>query len=338
MTGPLIPVDTADGWTLHLEEHPAAAVGGTPAAARGALLFSHGMMVNRRSLDRPPGRGMLSFFRRRGFHVYALDLRGHGASGPKAAHGGDWTYDDIVQRDLPAAIRAVRRRHPDLPLGFIGHSLSAHGGAVALGLEPDLPVDAAILVSPVLWIRSHEPSTPWWLYKRLMLEGWWALTRLVGHTPARRLGIGSEDEAPGYVHQFPRWARDDRWLGEDLGAGAAGAGGGAGVGVSGGRLDYLAALARVRGPVLVVNARGDRWICRTPSVARFARAMAGAEVELRELGRAELPELPREPGHMTLVTDRRSRPAWEAMADWLEGVLEAAGPGVTRAAASPPAG
>jgi len=327
--GPLIPVDTADGWTLHLEEHPPATVGGTPAAARGALLVSHGMMVNRCSLDRPPGRGLLSFLRRRGFHVYALDLRGHGASGPKAAHGGRWTYDDIVQRDLPAAIRAVARRHPDLPLGYVGHSLSAHGGAVTLGLEPSLPVDAAVLISPVLWIRSHEPSTLWWLYKRLMLEGWWALTRLVGHTPARRLGIGSEDEAPGYVRQFPRWAREDRWVGEDLDPGAGSAEG------HGGELDYLAALARVRAPVLVVNARGDRWICRRPSVARFARAMSGADVELRELGRAELPELRREPGHMTLVTDRRSRPAWEAMADWLEGALEAAAPGAARAAPSP---
>ena len=325
MSGPLIPVDTADGWTLHLEEHPPAAVGGTPATARGALLVSHGMMVNRRSLDRPPGRGLVSFLRRRGFHVYSLDLRGHGASGPKAAHGGNWTYDHIVQRDLPAAVRAVARRHPELPLGYLGHSLSAHGGAVTLGLEPDLPVDAAVLVSPVLWIPSHEPSTLWWLYKRLMLEGWWALTRLVGHTPARRLGIGSEDEAPGYVRQFPRWARDDAWLGENLAEDG------------GGKLDYLAALGRVRGPVLVMNARGDRWICRTPSVERFAAAMQGADVELRELGRAELPELPREPGHMTLVTDHRSRPAWEAMADWLNGVMEAADPGATRAAVPPTA-
>lgn len=320
MSGPLIPVDTADGWTLHLEEHPPAAVGGTPAVARAALLVSHGMMVNRRSLDRPSGRGLVSFFRRRGFHVYSLDLRGHGASGPKAGDGGRWTYDDIVQLDLPAAIRAVARRHPELPLAYLGHSLSGHGGGVALGLDPQLPVDAAVLISPVLWIRSHEPSYPWWLYKRLMLGLWWGLTRVAGRTPARRLGIGTEDEAPGYVRQFPEWARHDRWVGRV----AAGIAGDAKAGAEDGKeVDYLAALSRVRGPVLVVNARGDRWVSRTPSVRRFADALTAARVEVREVGRADLPELRREPGHMTLVTDRRSRPAWEGIAEWLESELPA---------------
>ena len=303
MTSPLIPVDTPDGWTLHMEEHPPAAAAGPGVAARGAVLVSHGMMVNRKTMDRPPGRGLVSFLCRRGFHVYALDLRGHGASGPRAAEGGVWSYDDVVQRDLPAALRAVARRHPELPRALVGHSLSAHGGGVALGLDPDLPVDAAVLISPVVWIRRHEPSAARWWVKRLVLAAWYGLARAVGRMPARRLGIGTEDEAVPYVRQFRDWAASGRWTSQD------------------GAVDYLAALARVRVPVLVLNARGDRWVSRTPCVECFAAAMERAPVELREIGRRDLPELRREPGHMTLVTDPRSRPAWELTAAWLDRTL-----------------
>lgn len=267
------------------------------------------MMLNRRALDRPPGRGLASFLRCAGHHVYTLDLRGHGASGPKAAEGADWTYDDLVQRDLPAALAAVAARHPELPRALVGHSLCAHAGAACLGVQPDLPVDAAVLISPVVWIRRHEPSLPWWWCKRLLLAWWWGVTRLVGYYPARRLGVGTEDEAPGYVAQFPQWARRDRWTSGD------------------GTVDYLAGLARVRGPVLVVNGRGDLWISRTPCVRRFAAALEGADVTFLELGRRELPALPREPGHMTLVTDRRSRGAWERMAAWLDRAIPPASTG-----------
>lgn len=296
---------TRDGWTLHLEEHPPRSPGGS-ARARAALVLSPGMMLGRRAMDRPSGRGLASHLAGRGHHVYTLDLRGHGASGPKAGEGADWTYDDLVLHDIPAAVGAVARRHPDLPLAWVGHSLSAHAGAATLGLRRDLPLDAAVLISPVVWMRRHEPSAAWWLYKRLVLALWHGLTRAVGHTPARRLGIGTDDEAAGYVAQFPRWARQDRWRSrEDL---------------PGGPLDYLEGLGRVELPVLVMNARGDRWISRTPCVRRFAAEMVRARLTFLELGRRELGG-DTEPGHMALLTDPRSRPAWERIADWLDRVL-----------------
>ena len=277
------------------------------------LLLGPGMMLSGRSLDRPPGRGMASWFARRGHPVLTLDLRGHGASEPHAADGGRWTYDDIVAFDVPAAVEAVAALYPGRPLVWIGHSLSAHAGAAAFGQRPDLPLAAAVLLCPVVWIRRHEPSSAAWVVKRVLLTLWWGLTRTVGHMPARRLGIGSDDEPAGYVRQFVDWARTDAWCSRPLAPPAPWRG----------VVDYLAGLDRIRCPVLVVSARGDRWISRTPAVRRFADALGGANVTFAELGRREVPELPREPGHMTLVRDARAARAWELIDEWIGSALGA---------------
>lgn len=286
------------------------------APERPVLLLSPGMMLSGRSLDRPRGRGMASHFAHRGHPVYLLDLRGHGASRPAAAEGGDWTYDEIVAFDVPAAVEAVAARHPGRKLVWIGHSLSAHAGAAAFGQRPDLPLTAAVLISPVVWMRCHEPSAPVWLAKRLTLWAWWRLTAAVGHMPARRLKIGSDDEAPGYVRQFAEWARADEWTSRPEPPGPPHP--------WRGRVDYLAGLARIPWPTLIVNAKGDRWISRAPCVRRFAAAFTGAPVDFWEIGCRELGlsrrEMAIEPGHMTLVKDGRAVGAWERIGGWIDGL------------------
>ena len=69
--------ESSDGWKLSvLCREPAG-------TAQGVVLLSHAMMANRRSLDRPTGRGLASTLNLRGFVTYALDVRGHGRSGPR---------------------------------------------------------------------------------------------------------------------------------------------------------------------------------------------------------------------------------------------------------------
>lgn len=281
-----IRVPTSDGWAVHLEPHLPK---GSP---RAALLLGPGMMLDRRAMDRPRGRGMASFFRDRGFAAYTLDPRGKGAGGPKAADGGNWTYDDLVLRDLPAALRELAARHPDVPSLLVGHSLSSHVGAASVGIHPDLPVDGLVLLAPVVWIRRHEPSRLHWLAKRMTLTAWHAVARAVGYFPARRLRIGTEDEPLGYVSQFTDWARANRW------------------GHRSGAPDYLAALGRIEQPVLVMSGERDR-IARPTSVERFARAVGARGAPHRTVPGA---------GHMDLIDGRRCRDAWEGIATWIEEV------------------
>jgi predicted alpha/beta hydrolase len=287
-------VTAADGWPLSIEHRRAV------GPERGVVLLGHAMMANRRSLDRPRGRGLASTLRAAGLATYALDVRGHGKSGPGAGEGGDWSYDDVVLQDLPAAIGFVRERHPAAPLAVLGHSLVGHATLALLGQRPELcsAVDAVVSVAANVWIPQDEPSGAYRLGKWLFLAGMGLAAWPLGRFPARALGIGSDDEAPSYVEQFQVLRSSGRWLSLD------------------GWTDYLEGLHRVRVPVLAVVGRGDRLLCRPECSRRFHRHLTGARVWHWTAGRGAHGLL-YDPDHMQIVTDARSAPVWEEVAGWL---------------------
>ncbi|MEM6972365.1 MAG: alpha/beta fold hydrolase [Pseudomonadota bacterium] len=80
-----------------------------------------------------------------GIATYAPDQRGFG----RGATRGRWPGADALIADARAYARAVRARHPDLPLILLGHSM---GGGVALAAAAEgADVDALILAAPAIW-------------------------------------------------------------------------------------------------------------------------------------------------------------------------------------------
>jgi pimeloyl-ACP methyl ester carboxylesterase len=275
----------ADGWELRgeLVTDPA-----TPP--RAIAIVGHAMMVDRRTLDRRR-RGLVSHLAARGIAALAVDLRGHGESGPRAEDGGDWSYDDFVEQDVPALVQLARAQLPSLPCVAIGHSLFAHVALARVARHPETPLDALVLL-------ACNVSHPGWharplarLTKGALIEVTGVLARVAGRLPARRLRQGSDDEARSYVSDFVRGWRTGQWRARD-------------------GFDYFAALPSLTRPVLAIVGAGDRLLS-PPEDARSLVAPI-AHADFRVVGRAT--GLPFDPGHMELVLDERARPAWDEVA------------------------
>lgn len=278
---------TDDGWPLALEYRPAR------GGARAQVLCGHAMFCNRRTLDKPKGQGLASTLAERGFDVWMLDVRAHGGSGPSVSRHVSPSYDDVILRDLPAAIRWAKAQRPDLPLFLLGHSLCGHGGVAAVSVDRSLPLDGIVSLAGNVWIPSLEPDPLMWAGKRAQFEAWAAVTQLHGYFPAKAYNAGTESEGKAYVMQFTRNARKDRWGSID------------------GRYDYLRLMAHLTLPILSVVGSADTWMC-TPQCARlWLEHATRADVTYRVINEPEGID------HMGLVLNPAMKPIWHEIADWI---------------------
>jgi predicted alpha/beta hydrolase len=262
-------------------------------------VLAHAIMARRSEFHRPAGASFASFLVERGWRVVAFDFRGHGDSGPAPREGATYGYDDFVSRDLSAVCEFAREQADegggDGPVVVVGHSLGGHAAIVAQGIGA-IGVDAiAGVAAAPPFLRAHEPSVARWIAKRAAIGSMLAVARRVGRFPTRALRLGSDDVATACCEDFDRFARTDRWASRD------------------GRHDYMAALGRVRIPVLQIVSEGDRFECVPECGERLAQAVGSREPVLRVGATADGPA----PSHMGLMTSRRSRPAWEGIEAWM---------------------
>jgi len=141
----------ADGALIHFDVRDAD-------DARGVLVFVHGLGEHFAKYDE-----WLAYAFGRGWHVAALDQRGHGRTPGKR---GDFAFADLVS-DLDRFVEVVGDRWPGLPLFVVAHSL---GALVTLrwaagGLPPG--VRGAVLSSPPLGIVEEVPRWKRSLFRTL---------------------------------------------------------------------------------------------------------------------------------------------------------------------------
>ncbi len=279
-TGPF-EVACADGWTLRGELR-------SPPAPKAVAVVGHAMMVDRRTLDRPREAGLVSRLASGGVAVVWPDLRGHGESGPRPEEGGDWSYDDLVEQDVPALVGFARARFPGLPCFAIGHSLFGHVVLAHLARHPDLPLDGLVMLA------GNAPNPDWrkrplsWLKKGALIEAMHAFTLALGRLPIRRLGLGTDDEPRGYIADFSRMWRLPDWRARD-------------------GFSYFAALGQVRTPILALTGAADRLLAPHEDVRGLMSEVPHATVEV--VGKQS--GLSFDPDHMGLVLDARARPVWD---------------------------
>lgn len=287
-----IEFTTSDGRVLKGDLHEPSG----PALA--TILAGHAMMANRRSLDKPAGEGLVSTLVRAGFRVAAVDMRGHGESTPLPSEGAQYSYDDIVMKDVPAVVRGLAERFPGKQV-VLGHSLVGHATLAWLG-TPDAGgtggLTALVAYAPNAWLKSCEPDEKRWATKQAQLGMWAQMARQTGYFAAKKMKIGSDDVSGPYIRQFEQWGNEDRWVSLD-------------------GHDYRKGLENIRIPVLVPAGAGDKLLCVPECCERFLAPLPRERLTFWTVSEGN--GFGFSPDHMPMVTDPRSRILWERTADWI---------------------
>jgi predicted alpha/beta hydrolase len=286
-----VELRTEDGWLLRGELV-------RPETPKGVAVLGHAMMVDRRTMDRR-GEGLATTLAAAGIAALNVDLRGHGESGPSAREGARYGLDDFVRGDLPAMVRYARAAFPGLPVSVVGHSLAGTSALLAAGSAPTSAPDAIVTLAANMGLPRHEPSSLRLGLKIGAYLTWAALTLPRGLFDPRALRLGTDAEPWSYTGPYVRVGLGGAFQSRD------------------GATDYLAAMAAVSIPVLVVASEGDRVLAPPDAVFRFADELRSARVEKRRLTGANAPS------HMGIVTSAAARPHWEDVAAWLLATLGA---------------
>ena len=173
-----------DGTMLGFRHYPASG----PATGRAAIVIhgssgSSGTTIHALS-------GTLAAH---GVETYAVDIRGHGASGTR----GDIGYVGQLEDDLADFVAVVRKTAPTAPLTLIGHSA---GGGFALRVAGSPIQDLfarTVLLAPYLGYNAptNRPNS-----------GGWAsadIPRIIGLLALRAIGVTCCDALPVLAFAVP---------------------------------------------------------------------------------------------------------------------------------------
>ncbi|MFN2637860.1 MAG: alpha/beta fold hydrolase [Gemmatimonadaceae bacterium] len=285
MSGGTRRLATADGVELALHRLRAYRDG------RPAVLLVHGAFTNHRfwlhSADGQAFGGMAHFLGAAGFDVWLADLRHHGESAREPRRGA-WTFEDWVLRDAPTLVARVREETDGAPLAWVGHSAGGAAGLCWLARAVGVAPIAAVVTLGTPGPRRLGPL------RRTLAGATIAVSRLLGHFPARTLRFGNEDEAAEIIAEWMEWNVRGIWLGID-------------------GFDYFAGLGAVSAPYLGVAGGSDRIFAPAAACRQVVEHVGSAKKKL---------VVERGLSHRGLVLSAEARSScWPGIATWLKETL-----------------
>jgi alpha-beta hydrolase superfamily lysophospholipase len=172
-----------DGTGLAYRHYPARAA----AVGRIAILV-HGSTGSSASVH-----ALAEALATHGVETYAIDIRGHGASGAR----GDIGYVGQLEDDLAELVAVVRKTTPNTPLVLLGHSAGG-GFALRVAASPLQNLfERTVLLAPYLGYNAptNRPHS-----------GGWAspdIPRFIGLAALRMVGIDCCEALPALAYAVP---------------------------------------------------------------------------------------------------------------------------------------
>jgi pimeloyl-ACP methyl ester carboxylesterase len=244
---------------------------------RTPVLCVPGLGADSHNYDAPLPAGLGPYLAAQGFDTWAVDLRGTGLS---PVHGKQWrsiTFDDFVQKDLPAVVEHVCAQSGSPDLLWVGHSMGGQLLYATLGTGRGARVKAGVAIAspigfPTRWqvapifepvaflgerITGLHAGTLLRFFAPLMLrtrDPWnerFIELDQIDPSYARRLMFHAVQDIPrDLALQFRDWVHNDAFRSADR------------------SVDYRARLAGVRTPIQLLIAPKDRL--GVPDAARRA--------------------------------------------------------------------
>ncbi|HVG59314.1 MAG TPA: alpha/beta fold hydrolase [Hyalangium sp.] len=267
------------------------------------VILCHGLGANRFHMDFDERYSLARHLARAGFEAWVLELRGRGLAGASS----EFTFDDLAEHDVRAAIRTVLATGASQVL-WVGHSKGGLTLYAHLARNPQAPVRAAVaLGSPFtfavqpglrVFIRRIEPllqlkSIPTRRITNIALFGAppGPMTRYMmladnmePDVVRKALANVPADLSGGVVRQFARWINTHAFTSYD------------------GSFDYQVPLSTVRQPFLLLA--GSRDLLAPPLAVARAKEHLGGPVKVVVAGRAH--GFAEDYGHADLVLGRRA--------------------------------
>ena len=257
--------------------------------SKGTLVLNRGMFSNRRFWLSDKGIGIAAYLREHGFDCWMFERRGLGDS--DKLNSAEHSLFHTFEHDLPAVQQYLATQGVSRAF-YIGHSFGGVLNALSLAkgyLKPE-GVAGLVTLSSQLTVGKRLLNKP---YSGLV----YAITAVLGHFPARRFGMGPENESTRAMRDCCRlvaWAKgkDSRnanfWHGFD----------------------------DIRCPVLGVGSDGDT-VDPAEGCQQLLSAMGSHQKTFIQLGKRQGHR--QDYDHVGMVVSKDAQQeVWPLLLDWLE--------------------
>jgi pimeloyl-ACP methyl ester carboxylesterase len=306
---------TGDGWRIALTRYRPE----QKSSAEPVLLLP-GVAANRYGLDLTDELSLARVLAKAGFDAWLVDLRGRGQSTqPRlfGEHGWEWSFDEYVEHDVPAAIETVLAATGHARCHIVGHSLGAVLVYAVLGDPRHADkVRSAVAIGGPASFRFQQKYLFHWPLRNLRfvrhaflmrllapVAGYWRPKilhnpeNIAGATIRRFLVNGSVNFARNEMLQYSDWIANDQLRSIDQ------------------RRDYRKEMEKIATPVLFVAGNKD-LLAPPPSVKDAYDAVASADKKLVIASRGQA--LDANYGHLDLVLGRNApKEIFPLVVEWL---------------------